>query len=1039
MPLLTHGVTISVTNPAAGEHRGLYVETQANNATITASGLIDVAGGVQGSHAIKAFVNAQSGPGNASVTYNGPGLSSTGANSTDIQAQSLNGNATIDASGNMSGHVLTNPATGANDTFVGLFANAGGDGNASVTYRSGTIDVQGRFSNGIFAGADGNGTAQVTTLPGTTIIVSGTLPGESTPSQSLTAGITAELGGAAALGSAITVNAASTINMFGKVTPNTSIFGNPVGIRTLSRADAPILVNYTGPGITTEGGGGIGILALVNNGGGPGINSGGVTVASSGPITTNGVEALGIVADSGTIYNVTHSRPQLGPGGNVTVTSSGAISTQGAEAHGIWAASTTGTVQVNAFNSVSTTGQFSTGINAISTGVPATGAPGSNVAVNVGQGVSVNGGWQAGVTGFGSSTLFALPAAGVILSSNGGTATLTNDGSIGALSDRAVASSLLFPSNNTSIINNGLITGFVQLVGGNNNILNNGLFDLRHFADTTGGGRDTLRVAIADLGGGLNNSFTNNGTLRLPAVTGATTLDSAGQYLPLNNPNNSMALGGPLQGHLIGVSTFTNSGIIDLQSNPVAGDVLVITGARQAGGPGNPGNTGTFISNGGMLKLDTVLNEGGAATRSDTLVVDGTSVGPRGATQMVIRNAGGQGALTVGDGILLVQVTDPNRSASGAFSLAHSVSAGAFDYFLFKGGASPGSQGNWYLRNEIIPGSTPAPGEVLPTPVPGEVIPLFRAEVAVQSVLPTVARELIMLGLGTFNERQGDQLLLRDGTKIGAWARVFGQHKSEQFAQGARPDFDGTFAGFQVGSDLLRFESANGHSDRVGFYVTQSRASGAVHGLVDGFAGAAAGHVDLDASSYGGYWTHIGPSNWYIDTVLQGSYFLASPNSINGVGNKFSGSGYAASIEAGYPIALASWLVFEPQIQAIWQRVSFNNTLDTVSTVTFDNAGVFTGRAGALLRGTFGTAGTQWQPYLKGNVWWGTNGFDTVTFGADPVQTGRQGGTTLEGGGGVTGKLTRYVSVYGDASYLTAVSGETRNAIKGNVGLRVTW
>ena len=174
------------------------------------------------------------------------------------------------------------------------------------------------------------------------------------------------------------------------------------------------------------------------------------------------------------------------------------------------------------------------------------------------------------------------------------------------------------------VINNGTITGFVQFTGGDNSILNNGMFNLRHFADTTGDGvRDTLRVAIADLGTGPNNSFTNNGTLALPAVTGATTLDSTGQYLPLGNPNNAMALGGPLQGHLIGVTTFTNSGIIDLQSNPVAGDVLVITGARQAGVPG----TGTFISNGGTLKLDTVLNEGGAATRSDTLVVDGTSVG----------------------------------------------------------------------------------------------------------------------------------------------------------------------------------------------------------------------------------------------------------------------------------------------------------------------------------------------------------------------------------------------------------------------------
>src|SRR4029450_8110887 len=174
------------------------------------------------------------------------------------------------------------------------------------------------------------------------------------------------------------------------------------------------------------------------------------------------------------------------------------------------------------------------------------------------------------------------------------------------------------------------------------------------------------------------------------------------QYLPLNNPNNAMALGGPLQGHLIGVTTFINSGIIDLQSNPVAGDVLVITGARQAGlvptplivGPG----PGTLISNGGVLRLDTVLNEGGAATRSDTLVVDGTSVGPGGATGMAIRNAGGTGPPPVGDGILVVQALNPARSAAGAFSLnGGSITAGAFDYVLFKGGGSPGSQGNWYL------------------------------------------------------------------------------------------------------------------------------------------------------------------------------------------------------------------------------------------------------------------------------------------------------------------------------------------------------
>ena len=107
------------------------------------------------------------------------------------------------------------------------------------------------------------------------------------------------------------------------------------------------------------------------------------------------------------------------------------------------------------------------------------------------------GGWQADLFSVGRTRVPAtdltsvgefsgVPAAGVILGSSGGTATLTNDGSIGALSDRAVASSPFFLSNNTSIINNGTITGFMQLVGGNNSILNNGTFNLRHFADTTG-------------------------------------------------------------------------------------------------------------------------------------------------------------------------------------------------------------------------------------------------------------------------------------------------------------------------------------------------------------------------------------------------------------------------------------------------------------------------------------------------------------------------------------------------------------------------
>src|SRR5262249_61523145 len=105
-------------------------------------------------------------------------------------------------------------------------------------------------------------------------------------------------------------------------------------------------------------------------------------------------------------------------------------------------------------------------------------------------------------------------------------------------------------------------------------------------------------------------------------------------------------------------------------------------------------------------------------------------------------------------------------------------------------------------------------------------------------------------------------------------------------------------------------------------------------------------------------WTPLGPTNWYIDAVLQGTHFQASANSIRGFANNFSGGGFAASIEGGYPIPLMSWLTFEPQIQGIWQRTSFDDSLgEGFSTITYDRSTVFTGRVGALLRGTFGGPG----------------------------------------------------------------------------------
>ena len=409
------GVTIlNNNNPTGNNQTGLRIQSS-GNASITATNSTFNLSGTASDFALYAIVLEGGAPHDASVNLTqGTVVTSSGIESGAIQADNRgNGNASIVASGN----ITVTPAAGVGNgtTQYGLLAHAGdpsltgvlGDGNASVRFDSGTLNVSAIRPRGILAWVDGNGSATATTGTGTVINVSGTEFGGP--------GVYVFSSGTATAPNELRANVASQITSSGPEITNSSSNG-PVGIRASnSGTAAPIFVTYTGPGITTEGANGIGILAQ--------SGSGAITVDSSGPITTRG--------------------------------------------------------------------QFSSGIVTITEG---------DATVNIAPGVSVMGGWQANLTG-GSGGPFGLPAAGVILNSTGGTATLTNDGSIGALSDRAVA-------GDPQVINNGTITGFVQFTGGDNSILNNGTFNLRHFADTNGDGvRDTLRVAIADLGTGPDNSL----------------------------------------------------------------------------------------------------------------------------------------------------------------------------------------------------------------------------------------------------------------------------------------------------------------------------------------------------------------------------------------------------------------------------------------------------------------------------------------------------------------------------------------------------
>lgn len=866
-------------------------------------------------------------------------------------------------------------------------------------------------------------------------------------------GIRAEELSTLAVGSIAVDATAGTISTLGQ---------EAYGLSAVSQAGA---IQMSSAGISTAGAGATGLSAR--------SSTGAITIdAAGGAITTRGSGAVGIDALTDGAVNI----------------DAGPVTTTGQAAAGMLAISRASTTAVGARGAVLASGEFSPGIVALSRT--------STADVAVAGGADVKGGWAAAPGAIGAN---GFAAAGVVLGGAAGVrdraALLDNSGRIGAASDMAIASADLFaglaPAMGGGILveNRGTITGYVKF-GAGANVFNNyspDSFDIRHFADTNGDGvQDSEKTAVSDFGGpGALFHNTTTGVVRLLTVSGAATADSTDAYIPAGrNPSfHEMSAAGIEQGHLVNLATFRNVGTITLQdmetggTSAVAGDVLVITGSAVAGTSGG----GVFVSEGGQLRLDAVLNEGGANSRSDMLVVDGTQLGVGGATRVFVANSGGLGAWTIGDGIKLVDVLNAVASAADAFVLGDRVAAGAYEYLLFRGGNAEGGDpqdGDWYLRN-IRP--TDPPGE---PGTPGA--PNYRVEVPLYTALSTLGQQFGFAMLGTAQQRRGDNfgsayagapaasafqqadttsaavaVADRASSIVSApgrtsWVRSFaesGDHAPDaKLLQPSinpgdealrQPHYDYDLWGFQLGADLYRREHAQGQ-DYVGVYV----GAGHVKGKVDGLYGGSAGSVSMDGKSVGAYWSHFGQSGWYTDLVAQGTrYGKIQARSVGGQQLRTEGSGWTVSLEGGYPFALRAGWVLEPQIQFVRQSVSLDDGQDAFGLIDFARSADWLGRIGARLVNTFELRHAR-EP-RRANVWGHANfwrAFDdgaktifSTSTAASPVGFDSALGDTAQIGLGASLELSRKAMFYGAAHYSVAVGAGEGHALGGMLGIRSVW
>ncbi len=432
------------------------------------------------------------------------------------------------------------------------------------------------------------------------------------------------------------------------------------------------------------------------------------------------------------------------------------------------------------------------------------------------------------------------------------------------------------------------------------------------------------------------------------------------------------------------------------------------------------------------------------------MINGGTAIG---SSPLQIANTTGAGALTTGNGILVVDTINGGTTAPGAFALSGPVVAGPFEYTLFRGSVDPSNPQAWFLRSTINCNLAPGtPGCPTPPTPPSPVIPDFRQEVSLFAAIPALTLLYGRTLIDTVHERVGEEAYAGGRSDPrqqfdGGWARIIGQHGQHDGDPngilGSRPKFGFDFAAFQGGHDVYRTERSDGSRDFAGFYA----AVGFADSDVTHFTGVTAGTDKFTATSVGGYWTHFGAPGWYLDGVLQGTWYdNVTGDSHRGLGVlSTSGAGFAASLECGYPIRFGGGFMVEPQAQVVYQTISLLDASDIAAQVRFDDINSIAARIGARIAQTWildpGPNPRLITAWLRPNLWHEFRGDPVTSFssatGFIPFHADL-GDDWAEINVGVSATVNKTTALYANASYQTGLDGRSF-AYDGKVGIRLNW
>ncbi len=540
------------------------------------------------------------------------------------------------------------------------------------------------------------------------------------------------------------------------------------------------------------------------------------------------------------------------------------------------------------------------------------------------------------------------------------------------------------------ILNTGSVWELTNTISGTGTLVKSGSGTVKIEGDTVSAGLTTIEEGLLQLG---SSAVTQTLSLEESLQEDALLVSFASNMANLTS-NVLITANGSLGGYGQVTGNVENHGNLIMPNALTGGDFGTFT------------IDGNYTGDEGMITFNTIL--AGDTSVTDRLVITG---GTAGQSYVTVNNIGGVGARTF-EGIKIIDV---GGDSAGQFTLNGRAVGGAYEYFLYKGGASTPDDGDWYLRTQADD---------------------RRPEPASYTANLAAANNMFVTSL---SDRMGETLytdvFTGEQKTTSLWLRNEGSHNRSRDDSGELHTQDNRYV-MQLGGDVAQWSRNAQDLWRVGVMAGYANSSSSTVAKVAGYR--STGSVDGYSVGIYGSWLadNADDTGAYVDSWVQYSWFDNNVSGQDLAAEKYDSKGFTASVEGGYAFkvgeSVSQSYFIQPKAQVVWMGVKADDHTETNGTViSGDGNGNIQTRLGAKAfinpSDKAKVSGPAFKPFVEANWIHNTKDFGTTLDGVTVKQAGTANIAELKLG--VDGQINNQLNLWGNIGQQVGNKGYSETSV----------